>query len=132
MEDSGLQMITLWGPKIGNVENIVYCFFLFFKKILGVPSPKGSKTRVHRMGEVAYIYIYIHIYIYVKICKNTYEYIYIYVCDLYVYIHVYMYICVYIYIYMCTYIFTFRYVCTYMFVYTSMSLRAHECVLPRT
>ena len=49
MEDSGLQ-ITLWGPTIGNFENINL-------EILNLPSPKGSKTRVHG-GGVAYIYIY--------------------------------------------------------------------------
>ena len=51
VEDSGLQIITLWGPTIGNFENINL-------EILDLPSPKGSKTRVHG-GGVAYIYIYI-------------------------------------------------------------------------
>ena len=50
VEDSGLQIITLWGPTIGNSENINL-------EILDLPSPKGSKTRVHG-GGVAYIYIY--------------------------------------------------------------------------
>ena len=48
-------MITLWGPTIGNFENINL-------EILDLPSPKGSKTRVHWGGGVAHIYIYIYIY----------------------------------------------------------------------
>ena len=51
MEDSGLQIITLWGPTIGNFENINL-------EILDLPSPKGSKTRVHGGGLHIYIYTY--------------------------------------------------------------------------
>ena len=51
VEDSGLHIITLWGPTIGNFENINL-------EIPDLPSPKGSKTRVHG-GGVANIYIYI-------------------------------------------------------------------------
>ena len=55
MEDSGLQIIRLWGPTIGHFENINF-------EILDVPSPKGSKTRVHAGGGgCIYIYIYINI-----------------------------------------------------------------------
>ena len=53
VEDSGLQIITLWGPTIGNFENLNF-------EILDLPSPKGSKTRVHGKKRVAYMYIYIY------------------------------------------------------------------------
>ena len=52
MEDSGLQIVTLWGPTIGKFENINF-------EILDLPSPKGSKTRVYWGGVHIYIYIYI-------------------------------------------------------------------------
>ena len=58
MEDSGLQIITLWGPTIGHFENINF-------EILDLPPPKGSKTRVHGGGCI-YIYIYIHILMWIK------------------------------------------------------------------
>ena len=62
MEDSGLQIIRLWGPTIGNVENINF-------EILDLPSPKGSKTRVHGGGScIIYIYIYVYIYMYMCVC----------------------------------------------------------------
>ena len=54
VEDSGLQIITLWGPTIGNFDNINL-------EILDLPSPKGSKTRVHGGGVHIYIYIYVYI-----------------------------------------------------------------------
>ena len=54
VEDSGLQIITLWGPTNGNFENMNL-------EILDLPSPKGSKTRVHG-GGCNNIYIYIYIY----------------------------------------------------------------------
>ena len=63
MEDSGLQIITLWGPTIGNFENINL-------EILDLPSPKGSKTRVHG-GGVAYIYIYIYFYALFRVDQST-------------------------------------------------------------
>ena len=102
MEDSGLQIITLWGPTIGNFENINL-------EILDLPSPKGSKTRVHGGGGCIYrnMYVYLrkkhmwnkycfvqsfyeerrkgsswggadHIYIYIYYIKYMYIYIYIY------------------------------------------------------
>ena len=61
MEDSGLQIITLWGPTIGNFENINL-------EIIDLPSPKGSNTRVHGGGGCIYIYIYLCIYIYMHVC----------------------------------------------------------------
>ena len=70
MEDAGLQIITLWGPTIGHFENINF-------EILDLPSPKGSKTRVHGGRGVAYIYTYICVITYI------YDYLYIYIYVLY-------------------------------------------------
>ena len=58
LEDSGLQVLRLWGPTIGTFENSN-------SEILDLPSPKGSKTRVHGGGGHIYIYIYVYIYIYI-------------------------------------------------------------------
>ena len=57
MEDSGLQIIRLWGPTIRNFENISF-------EILDLPSTKGSKTRVHGGEGCICIYIYIHMAFY--------------------------------------------------------------------
>ena len=52
LEDSGLQIIRLWGPKLGKFENLNL-------EILYVPSPKGTKNQgPWGGGEYVYIYIY--------------------------------------------------------------------------
>ena len=61
MEDSGLQSIRLWGPTIGHFEALNF-------ETLDLPSPKGSKTRVHGMGGGN---IHTHTYIYIYIYAHT-------------------------------------------------------------
>ena len=55
MEDSGLQIIRLWGPTIGNFKNTNFEILDLLSQMAAKPGPCGGRAYV-----CMHIYIYIH------------------------------------------------------------------------